>query len=162
MRKRILAIALVVVAAAAAWGGTAQATSSATCQTVLNATFDPGLGLTASNQVIKVHGSLTKCGTVLQRGHFRGTLRSTSALACTSSGGAAKGRIRITWKSGATSTVRATATFLSGAQVGISGTVTAGTLAGDTVSGTLTVQSETGNCVSAPITAGSFTGPLNL
>ena len=151
-----------VFAAAAAWGGTAQAISSTSCATVLNATFDPGLGLSASSQVIKMHGTLTKCGKVLQRGRFHGTLRSTAALSCESSGGTAKGQIHIVWKSGATSTVKATATFLSGTQVGITGMVTAGTLSGESVNGTLSVQSETGNCVSAPITAGTFAGPLAL
>jgi hypothetical protein len=161
-RTRILGFAVVILAVSAVWGGTAQATSSATCNTVLNATFDPGLGPSASSQLIKVHGTLTQCGRVLRRGHFHGRLQSTAALSCQSSGGTAKGQIHITWKSGATSTVKATATFLSGAQVGISGTVKDGELAGDTVSGTLTVQSETGNCVSAPITAATFTGSLAL
>jgi hypothetical protein len=158
----MLGIAVVALAVSAVWGGTAQATSSATCNTVLKATFSPGLGLSGSAQLMKVHGTLTQCGAALHHAKFHGTLHSTSDLSCTSSGASATGHIFITWKSGATSNVKATATFLSGAQIGISGSVKDGELAGDTVSGTLAVQSETGNCVSTPITAGTFGGQLSL
>ncbi len=152
MRTIFAAAVIGMIALAAPAAGAGPRAQSTSCTLQAQASFSPGVRLTAHTQTITVSGKLTSCtgggvtgGTIIAKG--------SGSLSCTA--GTANVTAKVTWNTGAVSWVHASIDVGSGA---VTGSVFAGKFSGETVSGSASVTPVTGNCVITPMTKAKLSG----